>query len=139
MNNAAKAVEPRDRGNVLELRAELHARGFTEYQTMAGWIPVEQFNPYGLAPPSDAAPAGVNWRPQYRGYFGAIVIDRATGAAFVEDRPAAGFVDRPYLLGRFPIRRGAAAPEPIEQPYQEEPDDEPEDPCDCLACQERRR
>jgi hypothetical protein len=84
---------------VLELRARLAG---WEFETLAGWRPMAQFDPYGMAPPDGAVPAGANWGPQWTPYAGEIV-QAADGAVSVRDVPAFPAI-RPFLLGRFPVR-----------------------------------
>lgn len=92
---------------VLELRAALLAQGFTEYQTMAGWRPIEQFDPYGMAPPTPTTPAGKNWGPKWTPYEGVIVTD--AGETVIRDYPGKDFA-APLVLGGFPVRKATTAP-----------------------------
>jgi hypothetical protein len=104
--NPAAQVEASRAGRpmgVLEIRAELLAQGFTHYETRAGLRPLEQFDPYGMAPPTPTTPAGLNWGPRWTPYEGAIITTEA-GETIVQDYPGKDFA-APLVLGGFPIHR----------------------------------
>lgn len=88
---------------VLEIRAALLADGFTHYETRAGLRPLEQFDPYGMAPPTDTTPAGLNWGPKWTPYEGAIVTE-ADGQTVIRDWPGKDFAP-PLFLGGFPVSK----------------------------------
>jgi hypothetical protein len=89
----------------LELRRALAAEGIREYQTMAGWLPLAEFDPYGLAEPDPqvGTPAGPNYDPRWRTYHGEIIRNATGQPIAVEDAPA--YPRNPELwIGRFPVR-----------------------------------
>lgn len=88
--------------DVLALRRAFVAHGVTEFQTMAGWLPADRFDPYGMSPPDGEIPAGVNYGPHYTQYQGEIVR-RDDGSLAVRDVPN-GPVVAPFCLGLFPVR-----------------------------------
>lgn len=85
-----------ERLTIEPMRARLRALGYVEVQTMGGPLPLDNWNPYGIAP------GGANHRKDSKVvWHGRIDGDR------VVDAPADHNPGSPFYLGSWPLLRAS--------------------------------